>query len=380
MLSNTYSPFSPTLTTVGQLRQPRAIVVINGFYVLWVNIKIVTTTFYVADSYSVEIPLYGQPAGFNMSYLSTLATVSVQIYIGFPGNPSAFTTSDLDLLMTGDCDEMVIDPLRAIVTFTGRDLTSRLIDTKTYAKYPNRTASNIVTLLANEHGLGTSRITATKGTVGTFYNDQNTVMTKETTEWDLITFLAQQYNFAAYVEGNDLVFGPKPTLDNTVPFILQYQAPTAIFGSPIFNGMSLNFSRSFTVAKDVTVNVRVPYSPLTGRAFTQHAGKTNPSINAKVAGNQVYNFTYPGLTPAQALATAQQLLKDITLNELKLTATMPGTNELKKSSLIKLLGTGSRFDQFYYTDTITRTFSAGDDGYNMTVNAKNGDVNSQVNL
>lgn len=378
MLSNAFSPFSPTLTTNTQLRQPRAIVMINGFSVLWVNINITTTTFYVADSYHFEIPINGQPNGFNISYLSLQASLSIKIYVGFPQNPDAFNVEDLDLLMVGDCDEMIIDPLRQIITFSGRDLTSRFIDTKTYAKYPNQTASTIVTNLANSHGLNPV-VTSTSGNVGTFYIRENTLMTKETTEWDLITFLAQQYNFVAYVQQNNLVFGAKPTAENSQPYVLSYQSPSSPSGSPIFNGMTLDMTRCFTVAKDVTVKVRVPYSPLTGRSFTATAGKKNPSINSSKAGNQVYTYTYPGLSNAQALAKAQQLAQEITLNELKISATLPGDNKLLKSSIIQLIGTGTRFDQVYYTDTVVRNISV-EDGYTMEVHAKNMDVNSQVLL
>lgn len=383
MLSSSFSPYSSTLNSAQQLRQPRAIVVINGFYVLWVDIRIVTTTFYVADSYSVEIPLYGQPDGFDIQYLSTLGNVTIKIYIGFPKNPDAFTTSDLDLLMSGDCDEMTINPLSASVNFSGRDLTSRFIDVKTYAKYANQTASSIVSQLAESHGIGTSLITQTQGSVGQFYTRQNTLMSKETTQWDLITFLAQQYNFVTYIQQNNqqsnLYFGPKPSIENTKPYVLSYQQPNSINASPIFNGMALNMTRCFTVAKDVTVKVRVPYSPQSGRAFTASAGKSNPTINSNNASAQIYTYTYPGLTNSQALATAQTLLAQITLNEIKISCMLPGENTLGKSSLIRILGTNSRFDQYYYTDTITRTININD-GYWMEVNAKNQDVNSQVTL
>ena len=104
MLSGQYSQYSPSLPTANQLRQPRAIVLINDIAVIWTDIKIVTTTFYVADTYSVDIPLSGQPVGFNISYLSTQAMMSVKIYVGFPINPNSYSTQDLELLMVGDCD------------------------------------------------------------------------------------------------------------------------------------------------------------------------------------------------------------------------------------------------------------------------------------
>ena len=378
MLSGQYSQYSPSLPTANQLRQPRAIVLINDIAVIWTEIKIVTTTFYVADTYTVDIPLSSQPLGFNIAYLSKQSMMSVKIYVGFPINPDSYSTQDLQLLMVGDCDEMTIDPLRMTVTFSGRDLTSRFIDKKTYAKYANQTASNIVTNLAQSHGLNPI-VTSTQGNVGTFYEAENTLLTKETTEWDLMTFLAQQYNYVVFVQQNNLIFEPKPTAQNSTPYILSYQPPATLYGSPVFNGMNLTMMRCFTVAKDVTVKIRVPYSPTTGKAFTASAGKKNPSINSSSAGNQVYTYTYPGLTNSQALSKAQQLLSEITLNELKISATVPGDNLLTKSSIINLIGTGSQFDQIYYTDTVTRTLNYTD-GYLMEIEAKNSDVNSQVLL
>ena len=378
MLSSSFSPFSSTLPTGEQLRQPRAIVVINDFYILWTDVTITTTTFYVADSYHIEIPLHGQPQGFDLLFLATQAQLNIKIYIGFPDDPNAFTAEQLDLLMVGDVDEMIVDPLRAIVTFSGRDLTSRFIDTKTYSYYPNQTASNIAMQLAKSHGLGTDKITPTQGQVGIFYTRQNTLMTKETTEWDLLTFLAQQYNYAVYVQANDLVFGPKPNIEDTTPYIISYQPPLSLGASPIANVMTLNFLRSFTVTKDVTVKVRVPFSPQTGKAFTVTAGKKNPTINSTSAGNQIYTFSYAGLTKQQALAKAQSLVREITLNEMKISCTLPGDNLLTKASLIRVIGSNSRFDQYYYTDTVVRTINL--DGYMMEINAKNMDVNSQVTL
>lgn len=378
MLSNQYAPSSPTLTASSQSRQPRALVLINGTSVLWTDITLTTTTFYVADSYHVDIPLNGQPTGINLAYWGSLSQFTIEIYIGFPSNPDTFTTDDLRLLLVGDCDEMSVDPLGATVSFSGRDLTSRLIDTKTFNKYPNQTASNIAIQLAQKHGL-TPIVQPTSGNVGTLYSNQNVLMTKQTTEWDLLTYLAQQYGYVVYVSQRELIFAPKVTVQDSDPYVLRYQPPNASYGSPVFNGMGLNFTRSMTLSKDVTVKVRVPYSPLTGRAFTVSAGKTNPTINSTSAGNQIYTITIPGLTQEKAQAQAKFLLSQITLNEKKLTAHLPGDNLLTKASLIKVIGTNTMFDQNYYADTVVRRISYSE-GYTMEIHAKNIDVNSQVSL
>ena len=352
----------------------------RNFSVLWIEIEVVTTTYYVSDSYHVRIPLQGQPAGFNLQYLMTQPMLTIDIYIGFPSNPDAFNTGDLTHVMTGDIDEMSIDPFNQVVSFSGRDLTSRFIDTKTYEKYANQTASNIAGQLAKKHGLG-AVIQPTSGNVGTYYNNANTLMTKQTTEWDLLTFLAQQVGYVTYVALNDLIFAPQASVQQVEPFIIQYQPQTQSYGSPISNTKTLTFSRCFTLTKDVTVYIRVPYSPLTGRAFTAKAGKKNPTINSTSAGNQIYTLTLAGLTPQQAQQKAQSLLSQITLNEIKMEATLPFPEGsiLTKASPIQVIGTQSRLDQVYYSDTIIRRIAYGE-GYTVEINAKNFDVNSQVVL
>lgn len=375
MLDRQYAGNFLATPTDEQVRQPRAIVMVNGMSVLWHDITLTTTTFYIADTYRIIIPLSGQPVGFTAGYLSLQAMFSISVYIGFPDNPDTYSQDDLQLVFVGDCDKMVIDPLRMTATFTGRDLSSRLIDTKTSNKYPSQTASNIAIQLAQKHNL-TPVVTATSGNVGTLYDNSQALLSKETTEWDLLCYLAQQYNYVVYVINNNLYFTPKPAIQNTKPYVLQYQPPTKLYGTPIYNGMTLSMSRSLTVAKDVHVTVRVPYSTLSGFSAIAVAGKTNKSIKSSTAGIQNYVYTIPGLTQAQAQAKAMQLLKDISANELEINTSLPANNILQKSSLISVIGTNTKFDQYYYVSSIVRTMNVNE-GYLMHVVAKNSDVSSQ---
>lgn len=374
MLSSTYSNFN-NLPNANQLRQPRAIVMINGFNVLWTDIEIETTTYYIADNYRIEIPLSGQPNGFNLEYLAFTAPITVQIWIGFPPNPNAYTTADLSQfpLMVGDVDKLEIDPLTMIAKFSGRDLSSRLSDTKTYAKYSNSYSSDIAISLAKEHGL-TPRVTPSRVKAGTFYKFEHTLLTKETTEWDLLTFLAQSQDWVVFVDGAELVFEPRPTV-TTTPYILQYTPPTEISASPIFTGMDLFFTRSLTLANDVKVLLRVPTSPQSGKAFTVTA--TSQNHLRKSTGLQVFTYTIPGLSKEQAQQRANRLATEITLHEIRLNANVPGDNLLKKDSIIQVRGVTTSFNQNFYPDMVTRKINISE-GYNMTIAAKNHSTASEV--
>lgn len=383
-ISNPFANISPAAYL---WRTPRAIVMINDVIVKWIEMTITTSTYYVADTFQIQLPLYEQPVGIDLNYWASADNYSVKVYIGFPSDPLAFSTQDLELFIVGDADNLQIDPFSAIVSISGRDLTSRFIDSKTTQKFANNTSSQIATIFANNHGLGTSRVTATTTPVGVFYQDQQTLMTNESTEWDLLTFLAQQEDFVVFVQANDLVFEPRPTT-STTPFVLNCEVPitnsTGTFGKK-FNGMSLSFGRSTTLASDVVVTVKSPYSTKTGTATSVTAKATHtPSANmsnlpAPSNKKQKYSYIIPGLTQEQLTQKAQQLLRDITQHEIKLTAFVPGENTLKKDGVIQVKGTGTAFDQTYFADQVVRTLHM-DDGYNMVINAKNHSVNSQVSL
>lgn len=364
-------------------RNPRAIVTINDIYMKWVDIMIDTTTFYIADNFRVTLPLQQDINFLDLNYWASASQFAVKIYVGFPQNPEFYTTNDLELLMFGDADDINLDLLTATITLSGRDLTSRLIDNKTTEKYSNLTASQIATQLAILRGL-TPEVTETKNKVGIFYQNEQTLLSDESTEWDLLTFLAQQEGFVTYVEKDKLIFKPEPT-EKDIPYILNYKPRSLLNSSPSFPGMTLNLSRSTTLAQDVTVTVRVPFSTKSKKSFNVTVSSTHQNrsyvkgLPKSSSKKQKYVYTIPGLTKEQALQRAQQLLRNITVHEVNLMATMPADNSLKKDSLIKLQGTNSSFDQFYFADNVVRTMSMKD-GYNMEIHAKNHSVDSQINL
>ena len=383
MLSSTYSQFSNQPFS-SQGRQPRAIVTINDIQVAWTDIEVQTTTFYVADNYNVIIPLNGQNPQFDLNFWASEVDMIVKIYIGFPLNPNSFSTNDLRLFMVGTVDMMDIEPLSGTITLTGRDLTSRLIDTKSSQKYSSSTASQVATILAEKHGLNPI-VTPTVGNVGNIYNNLQTLITKESTEWDLLTFLAQQSGFVTFIDGNDLHFEPYPTENNATAYILQYQPPTPASASPMFTGVDIQFKRSLTLARDVKVIVKVPFSPSTGKAFTvtaQATRRTRPylkNVSGTAAPSQTYSFIRTGLSREQAQQVANQLLLNITLNEVVLEATVPGDIILRKDSVIQMRGTDTALDQFYYSDVVYRSIRYNG-GFQQRILAKNHGVDTQINF
>ncbi|WP_316866995.1 hypothetical protein [Ralstonia mannitolilytica] len=55
---------------------------------------------------------------------------------------------------------------------------------------------------------------------------------------------------------------------------------------------------------------------------------------------------------------------------MKLRARLPADNILTQTAMVRLTGTGTKFDQDYYVENITRTMSL-EEGYAMEISAKN---------
>src|ERR1700750_1510244 len=102
-------PFSNILSA-NQVRAPRAIVYVNGQQIIFESLTVTTTTFYMADSFVVRLPLNGQPFQNVIDYWASAPVLSVKIYIGFPPNPDLYNTTNLDLLMVGNVDDININP------------------------------------------------------------------------------------------------------------------------------------------------------------------------------------------------------------------------------------------------------------------------------
>lgn len=378
--TNTYSTTNPSGDNA---RNPRGIISINGFQIKWYDLSITTTTFYVADSFKIELPLNGQVKDLTTEYWATSETLEVKIYIGFPSNPDSYSTADLELFLIGDVDDMMLDPASSRILISGRDYTSKFLDNKTTQKFSNQTSSQIVTTFAEQQGLKT-RVTPTSTVVGTYYSQQQVMLSSEITQWDLMTFLAQQEDFVLFVDGDTLVFEPRPDDTNVKkPYVIQYVKPNEDNASPQISATSLTLSRSMTLASDAQVTVRVPFGSKTGKAFSVVAKsqkKKTPSLSGVVKPAkkvQKYSFVKQGLTREQASSYAQQRLKEITSHEIRLTANVPGENTLRKDGLIQLAGTGTTFDQYYYPDEITRRIS-NTDGYSMDISAKNHAAGNEV--
>lgn len=345
-----------------------------------VSFEVDQNSFYQSDTFKATIALSAQPEATNWAWWASQTKLVLELFAGFPDDPDHYTKSDLSSLIVGNVDDIEIDPVADEITLSGRDFTSKFIDAQTSEKFPNLTSSAIVAKMAARHNLKT-QITPTTTKVGNFYTLESVSLTKRQSEWDLLTYLADKEQFSIFVKGQTVYFQPKAKPSDN-PYVIQWQAPTDARAFAVMNGMSMNFSRNLTLAKDIIV-ILSSYNPKTKKGFSVRRTATH-NKNTVLAGAaqpigdaQTYYRYKPGLTVQDAINQAEALLKELTAHEVRLHAEMPADNILTTESVIQVTGTGTKFDQIYYPDSILRSFG-WNSGYTMTISAKNHDTNSQI--
>lgn len=352
-------------------RQPRGIVKINGQAVEgWTEWQVDNNTFREADTWSVSFATSKLKAPFDLNWFSQQTTINAELFAGLPADAEHYSASDLKSYIYGLADQLSIDLAQGILSLSGRDLTSLLIDAKTTEKFLNQTASQIATTLAQRHGLNPI-VTSTQGPVGKFYEIDHVSLTTTNTEWDLLTWLAAVNQFVVYVQGHDLHFEPAPSGDSNA-YPMQWNPPDGGEGSPSANLESIVFRRTLTVGKGVVVQVH-SWNQKQKKGFsatypTSHAKGIKPGDSTSPA--QVYAYVIANLTQEQANQKARALYNGIIQHEMRLEASLPADDALGKTSTIKASGTGTACDQTYYPESITRTMGI-DSGFTMEVQAKN---------
>jgi phage protein D len=244
-------------------------------------------------------------------------------------------------MMLGQADFVEIDPILGEVSVDGRDLTALFIEARTQETFQNQTASDIATTLAARHGLA-ANVTPTSTPVGRNYQSQHARTTfdqhaRMTTEWDLLTRLAQQEGFDVWVDGRTLNFTPA--------------TPGAIVAVTPGDCMSMRLEQTLGLQGDLAVAVRSwdsrGVSSISQTASLGGAGGAVPG----------YVIVRPNVTADAAQAIAQQVLRDMAQHAMCLDFDMPGELTFQPRVGLQLSGTGTDFDQVYVISDVERRIS-----------------------
>jgi phage protein D len=359
------------------VRQPRGLVKVNDSQISgWTDLNVVNNSFFAADTFRVTFAESMLPDERDAGWFSEQTDMFIEVFAGFPDDPESFSASDLTSWIYGQVDDIDYDPVSRTIEVTGRDLTRVFIDAKTTEKWPNQTSSQIAQQLAASHGL-TASVTPTATLAGKYYEIDHVNMADERTEWDIISYLAQQEGYRAYVRGKVLYFEPAPD-ENTTPYRIVWTPPDDQ-GYATCNVERIRFKRALTVSRGIQVVVR-SFNGKTGKAITA----TYPSSKAQSikpgqssSQPQVYRRSIHNLTQQQADQRAQQWYRELIQHEMKVNFETPADDDLTSQAVLQILGTGTKFDQRYFPESITRSMDVRG-GYSSVCSAKNHSPESQA--
>jgi len=325
-------------------------------------IETVNTSHFAADTFRVTAAISALPPALGINYWDKSFGDELGIYGGFASD------TPLPLLVYGQVDDVEVDPILRTMTLTGRDLSARMIDTKTTVTYQDKRASDIATQIAQNHGLTPNvQQTAFKVT-GTYYQILNAMHLQGRSDWDLLVVLAQHEGFDLWVSGHTLNFLPPLALTSD-PYVLLWSDLGQ--GNRVSNAVDIKMRRSQTLARDVVVNV-ASWNQAQGKVFkaTVKKSQANKTSKQSSVNPQTYNFWPPNLNQVQVNQFANGKAEEITRHERVIQASLPGDGLLQTRGLVKLVGTGTAWDQVYYPDTVRREISF-EGGYRMELSAKN---------
>ncbi|EJN07782.1 phage late control D family protein [Herbaspirillum sp. YR522] len=361
---------------VSDAKAPRGMVFANGERIEAVlSFTVDNNSFFQADTFRLEVAMSQQPAGRRWDWWAVQENLQLEFYLGFPADPDYFTAAELTRFLVGNVDDLEFDPVRDIMLFTGRDLTSKLIDYKRTISFSSGSlvASDIVTKIAIERGLKPV-VTKTQAAAGSYYQIVKALVETNCTYWDIVTRLAQIEHFQAYVKGNELHFEPR-TSPGADPYVLQWQEPTDPNGFPIANAPAMRFRRNLSIAKDLKVRVlsydskkKAVVNEVVERKRVYNKVTSKSARSTEPAQEYVYNV--PNLTADQARQRAQAILEELSKHEMNVQADLPGDLLLTAQNIVAVQGTGTVFDQTYYASTISRAYST-DGAFRMSLEAKN---------
>jgi phage protein D len=352
-----------TLPAVPQARRPRGMVKLEGTAVDgWVSFEVDTTAYYQASTFQVVFVVSRLPKTRNATWFFQQRKIACEILAGFQSG-NMVNEAELKTLIYGYVDDVSFDPVAGTISVSGRDLVSVFVDTK--VKKPsqkNMTAAALVSSIAGGHGILALTVPSLK-MVGTSYEIDKVILSNEETEWDFLVRLAKRENYALYMNGKILNF--EPVSKGIVPYILQWVPPNTQKASPTFNGQSLSFSRNMALLGGVQV-VMESFNQKQQKKFQETYPKT---VERTGKEPRVYQYTVPNKTPEELEKMAQAQYQAIVNHEVNLSATLPADHVLSCNQVLRVVGTGTAFDQEYRPDKIVRRMDFGQ-GYTMQISAK----------
>jgi hypothetical protein len=313
------------------VRQPGLQVLVNGAPLRGVyDAEIHTNAYLAADRFSFRSALAADDAA-----LWSAIPLQVEIRAGLEGAWQS--------LIVGQGDTLQIDPIAGDVELSGRDGTALFIAAQTHESFENLTSSDVASLLAGRHGL-TATVNPTTELIGRFYQagHSRTALSQHgraTTEWDVLSWLAQQEGYEVWVSGTTLYFQP-PAMPSGYVTI----SPDDCLAMELGRDLAIGAGFSLQVQSwDCALQQVVSESAMYGNGATSGASMI---------------ALRPNLGPADAQLLAQRITAQLSSHERTVSFEAPADLVTVPRMQMQLYGTNTDFDGAYTIYDVERRFSA----------------------
>jgi hypothetical protein len=319
-------------------------VAINGSQVEGLlHASIVTSNCFSADSFALTFAVGLSPLD-DIVFWSSVSSAYVEIDVTTLYEPAPFR------LISGLIDALHVDPIQRTVSIEGRDLSSSMIDGYRQQDFVNQTASEVVSTIAQNHGL-TPVVTATSGSVGRYYGDGYTRLSlgqfsRLRSDWDLVVQLARENGFDVFVQGSSLYFRPSASSAG-IPVYIAFRDVKA-----------MRFEQTLTIASNKTARVQSWDSQNMASYGSNSSGDGTDTVALNSApSDQPFLFSGSNLTSQQVTDSAGRYAAELGRLGTVLHIEMPWNLTISPRTEILINETGSVFDAIYEVDHIERHYS-----------------------
>jgi prophage tail gpP-like protein len=305
--------------------------------------SIVTSNCFSADSFALTFVMGPPPMG-DIMFWSSLSSAYVEIHAAAAYEPVS------ERLISGMIDAVQVNPTQGTVAIEGRDLSSTMIDAYRQQDFVNQTASEVVSIIAQYHGLAPV-VSATSGNVGRYFGDGYTRLSlgqfsRLRSDWDVVVQLARENMFDVFVQGTTLYFQPS-VASSSVPVHLALRDLKLI-----------NFQRSLNITSSTTARVQSWNS----QSVASYDSGSPPSSGAGAPASsgttaQPFLFSASNLTSQQVTNTAERYSRELSRLGTVLHAEMPWNLALSARTIIFLDETAPAFDTLYQIESIERHYN-----------------------
>jgi len=356
---------------------PRVCVIIPGLTREWnhrwiVDLSVEKTLYTDADAFELTMRNDDDPETYCSVSDQAAKGQSVDIYMGYLSDKGAddwnatnenerWGKDELTHVFSGKIDTVKpsFSGAGTFVHIQGRDWTAPLLDTVFSIAYAERTAAQIATICAKEHGLSTSKITPTNMIITReLYKDRKT--------WDVLKELAQREGYVCYVDKDkNLVFGPRQNPDTvTAKYAWRPTKEQISSGYVAIEELSFDDSNLDIINKVIVRHWK-------GNHKTLYEGMAQSVEHIKQYGElkRVF-YDSKALSNAIAAEIAQKHLTELMRSVLVLDSlTILGDPALESEQAIEVANAG-RFSGTYYIESVSHKYSLNE-GFKSTLKSTN---------